>query len=240
MKLRTLDRVFLFAGAFLTALLGVCVCLIGLRLDALTFPDFSGGLVAISRIAVLVSGAVLFVFGVYVMSLPQSYRKKKTDFIIQQNADGEMRISIHAMDGLIRKVMETHNEMTLTSMEIENHKDSVYIDIKVSVAKNISIPLAVASLQKDIKQFLLASTGVDVREVKVAIDTTDDLALNSPYIMQDNVNAKRPEEVTLEVTPLAFVEAKPDEPLEAPNSQEESVMDEIQLQEGDKQEHEGN
>lgn len=250
MKLRTLDRIFLFVGAFLTALIGVCVFLTGLRIEVLAFPDFSGGTISVSRLLILICGALLFIFGVYVMSLPQSYRKKKTDFIVQQTADGEMRISVRAMDGLVRKVMESHGEMTLKSMEVENRKDSVYIDLKVAVAKNISIPLAVASAQKDIKQYLLSSTGVDVREVKVSVDTTDDMAKDSPYIMQEIYSAPRPETAAQETGPLIFADTKPDEPLESQGlstEQDEASAteldhepDEDHWQEGDKQDHEGN
>ena len=251
MKLRTLDRIFLFAGGFVTALIGVCLFVIGLRTEALAFPDFSGGTVSVSRLLILISGGGLFVFGVYAMSLPQSYRRKKTDFVIQQTADGEMRISVHAMDGLVRKVMESHGEMTLRSMEVENRKDSVYIDLKVAVAQNISIPLAVASVQKDIKQYLLSSTGVDVREVKVSVDTTDDMAKDSPYIMQDIFSAQRSEAAAHETGPLVFADAKPDEPLESrgePQAADQASpvpsaapgADENHWQEGDKQDNEGN
>ncbi len=251
MKLRTLDRIFLFAGGFVTALVGVCVFLIGLRTEALAIADLGGEMVLVNRLMILISGAVLFVYGVYVMSLPQSYRKKKTDFVVQQTADGEMRISVQAMDGLVRKVMEMHSEMTLRSMEVENRKDSVYIDLKVAVAKNISIPLAVASVQKDIKQYLLSSTGVDVREVKVTVDTTDDMAKDSPYIMQETFSAQRPDAATQASGPVVFADAKPDEPLESSGEAIEfdpalnasaaaPGEDEDQWQEGDKQDNERN
>jgi hypothetical protein len=47
---------------------------------------------------------------------------------------------------------------------------------------NISIPLAVESLQKQIKQYITVSTGVSVREVRVAIvNTKADLQVASPY-----------------------------------------------------------
>lgn len=222
MKFRTLDRIFLFVGAFLTALSGVCVVLIGLRSDTLSLADFSGTTISINRFLILLCGIVLFVYGVYVMSLPQSYRKRKTDFVVQQTADGEMRISVNAFDGLVRKVMETRSEMTLKSMDVENRKDNVYIDLKLAVAKNISIPLAVASLQKDIKQYLLSSTGVDVREVKVSVDTTDDVAKDSPYLMQDNLSNARSQTASEYNSLSVSDEIKPDEPLEAYVAEEDA------------------
>lgn len=222
MKLRTLDRILMSVGAFLTALSGVCVVLIGLRIDALTLAGFSGTTVSVNRFVILLCGAVLFIYGIYVMSLPQSYRKRKTDFVVQQTADGEMRISVHAMDGLVRKVMESRSEMVLKGMDVENRKGNVFIDLKLAVAKNISIPLAVASLQKDIKQYLLSSTGVDVYEVKVSVDTTDDEAKDSPYLMRDTMHTSAAGSAAEESDLLFSDKVKPDEPLDAHVMQEEA------------------
>lgn len=251
MKLRLLDRVILIIGAFLTALIGVCIFLIGLRMDALTFPDFSGGMFYVRSVFFVICGVILFIYGVYVMSLPQSYRKMKADFVVQQTADGEMLISVHAMDNLVRRVMESHEEMSLKSMDVQNRKDNVYIDLKVTVSKNVSIPLAVSSVQKDIKQYLLSSTGVDVREVKVTVDTADEEIKDSPYLMKEVLskvqhvdNAQTPnipfDDMALEEDTLKGDETERTTDEELERFSDTVDLFEDQLQEGDKQDNEGN
>lgn len=214
MKLRAIDKVFLFAGGFLAAVIGVCLFLIGLRAEPLMVADFGGSIVKVGPGWFWGGGILLLAFGVYLIGLPHSYRRKKNDFIVQQTADGEMRISVSAIDGLVRKVMEPRSEMILKSMDIENHKDNVLIDLKVAVAKNISIPLAVAALQRDVKQYLLSSTGADVREVKVSVDTSDEVVTESPYMMHETP-ARQPHVSEAEAEAAKAPDIKPDEPLAA-------------------------
>lgn len=221
MKLRALDKPLLIAGGFLSAFSGLITFILGFRGEALLLPGFVGIAIALSPGLLWIMGALLFLFGLYLIGLPHSYRRKKDEFIIQQTADGELRISVHAMDGLVRKVMAARSEMTLKNMEVETRKDHVLISLKVAVAQNISIPLAVASLQRDVKQHLLNSTGVDVREVKVSVDTSDEMAADSPYIMRESSSHQT--DVSQEAAPpagFAASEIKPDEPLTAEEGKE--------------------
>lgn len=194
MKLRALDKVLLFVGGFLCAVIGLGVFMVGMQAEPLRISDLVGSSFTVNDLWLLGGGALLFVLGIYLIGLPHSYRRKKDGFIVQQTADGEMRISVHAMDGMVRKLMEPRGEMILKSVDVDHRKDHVFIHLKVSVAKNVNIPLAVAALQRDVKQHLLSATGVDVREVKVTVDTSDELAADSPYLMREQPPAPPREE----------------------------------------------
>lgn len=185
MKLRGLDRILLFIGAFLIAAIGVSMFLISLRMSSFILPTFDGGNFIISKYVVILCGAFLFLFAIYMLSITIGSHKKKTEFVLQETAGGELRISINALDSMVRNVMSNHGDMSLKDMSVENIKDNVFVNLKIAIAKNVSIPLAVASVQKDIKQHLLSSTGIDVKEVKVSVDTTEEAVENSPFIMQE-------------------------------------------------------
>ena len=105
-----------------------------------------------------------------------------------------MRISINALDSLVRKVMAGHTEMSLKDMSIENIKESVLVDIKIAIAENVSIPLAVASVQKEIRQHLLSATGIDVKVVRVSVQTADAAVEASPFIMHEADPTVSPED----------------------------------------------
>ncbi len=73
--------------------------------------------------------------------------------------------------------------MVLKGLSIENRRDGVVIDLKLALAGNVFIPQAVAALQKQVREHILASSGVDIKEVRVSVDTADGIARESPYIL---------------------------------------------------------
>ena len=65
------------------------------------------------------------------------------------------------------------------------YRDGVLVDLNIALANNISIPLAVASLQKQIKQYLVASAGIEVTEVRVSVETAQVEADPSSYLEEE-------------------------------------------------------
>jgi hypothetical protein len=183
LKIKVLDRVLLFIGAFLVAMLGVRLVLLAIQTAAFEFPGIRGDQQAISKWLVILAGIVLFVYGVYVMSLPQKYRRRKEEFVVLQTASGEMRISVKAIESLVQKCVATHEEISLKSLNILSQRSGVLVDIRVVLADNVSIPLAVEALQKQVKSYLLPAAGVEAKEVRVSVETTGGRAQVSPYIL---------------------------------------------------------
>ena len=52
------------------------------------------------------------------------------------------------------------------------------ITIRIALASGVNIPIAVSALQKQIKQYITSCSGVDVKEVRVMVETNNSLA---PY-----------------------------------------------------------
>lgn len=180
MKIGIFDRVVLFVGAFFTAIVGVAIVLAGLQTGGIDLGG-AGVFLRVPGWLMVLVGALLFAYGVYILSLPAKYRKKKEDFVVQQTASGELRISVNAIESLVRKVFLEHKEATLSRLDILSHREGIVVDMGVSLADNVSIPLLVGALQKEIKQHLLAAAGVEAKEVRVAVDTAQNQAVDSPY-----------------------------------------------------------
>lgn len=208
MKIKVLDKLLLFLGAVVVALLGAALFVLGLQAGQIAVSE--GRVLDLGRWPFLIGGAVLFVIGVYIMSLPQKYRRQKKDaFVLQHTPSGELNISVKAMEHLIQQSVSTRDEVSLKSMQITNLKSGVIIDLVVSLASNVSIPLAVSALQKQVKQHLLASTGVDVKEVRVTVGTTDSEIKSSPYLVPEQ--AIQPFEHAVDAQPEEVTTYKPDE-----------------------------
>ena len=170
MKIRFWDRLILFFGALLTILAGAALVVAGLQIKGVLAEGFPLWV----RVVCLAVGALIIVFGGYVILFPRRYAVRRQEFVVQKTENGELRIAVKAIESLVQKCIDLHEEIRVLTMNILNSREGVVVELNVSLANNISIPLAVASLQKQIKQYLIASSGIEVKEVKVSVESTQD------------------------------------------------------------------
>lgn len=179
----------LYVGALVVALVGVFIIVLGCQLSDVSLQTAEEGFFTLRRILVLLAGLLTVLYGTFVLLLPRRARSERNGFVVQQTDNGELRISIKAIENLVQKCIDMHSEISVVSMRIQNCREGVLVDLRISLANNISIPLAVAALQKQIKQYLLASSGIDVHEVRVSVETANTDSSDSPYIVQNEVPA---------------------------------------------------
>ncbi|MBR4538698.1 MAG: hypothetical protein IKO52_07625 [Clostridia bacterium] len=159
MKIKIRDRLILFCGALLTIAAGVMLFIHGIQEKNTLF---------------LVGAVVLAAFGGYLIAFPFLYKAKRNDFVIQRTDSGELRIAVKAIENQVQKCIDLHEEIQASAMKILSSREGVVVDLTVTLSNDISIPLAVASLQKQIKQYLIASSGIEVKEVRVSVESTQD------------------------------------------------------------------
>lgn len=199
MKLRIVDRIIAaIAGLMLAALSMIPL------VDFLSNARFFARLAEISavksatHIIFMVGGGVVVLL-VGILCLHLAFRRsKRKDFVVQSTDVGELSISIKAIDNLVQKCVETHEELHVSSTTLENTRDGLVISMRVGLANGVNIPLAVNALQKQIKQYVTACSGVDVHEVKVQVDTTAAKGNPSVYAVPDmleNVTLPREEKI---------------------------------------------
>jgi NADH:ubiquinone oxidoreductase subunit K len=186
MKIRILDRLLVaLAGLVLLALCAGVVAQVFCNVPVtdyidqwLATPDQT---VTIVTIAV---AAALLIVGIYCVCMMFRHRKGKRGFVLQKTENGELSIAIKAMEHLVQQCVESHPEMKLNSIRIDPEKDGVTVHVRITLASGVSIPLAVGALQKQVRTYLTSCSGVDVREVRVQVDTSADQAKDSPYAVQ--------------------------------------------------------
>lgn len=188
MKMKILDRLVM-------RLFGVLAVICGLMLFLVPFGVLGTMEYRFPWVKWLFWGGGLLtaLIGSYILLVPHRYRYSKKDFILRRTENGDMHISVRAMETQVQKCVDLHKEIRMHAMRIVNTREGVNVEMKVSLASNISIPLSIESLQKQVKQYLLASTGVEIRQVRIEVVSTQGEVEDTPYRF-DHQQAARIEE----------------------------------------------
>ena len=137
------------------------------------------------KAALIVCALVLVALAVLLISavLPGK-RRRSSSFAIQKNENGTVRISLKALDALVQKCLNQHAELKVVTSSLFSDEESIRVDVHITLQSDISMPLAISALQKQIKKYLEACSGVMVQEVRVFVDNTTpatEETARSPY-----------------------------------------------------------
>lgn len=212
MKLRVIDRILAaLVGLLLVALAAIPLADILFSLGLMERLAQMAAFKTTKHLLVMVGGgAVLLLAGVLCLHLATRHPKRQ-GFVMQSTDAGELSISIRAIEDLVSKCVEKHEELHVTNTALENTRNGLVISLRVSLATGVNIPLAVSALQKQIRQYVTACSGVDVYEVKVQVDTTSAKAKASIYAVPDMLETTTPlalEEPAAAEAPVPQPEAK--------------------------------
>lgn len=172
MRVKLWNRfVIAFTGLILLAA-GVlaALCALGFTPVWLNLSQLAGSLVMWQRVALGVAGFVLCVLGIHNICMLFA-RKNTKGFITQRTDYGNMSISMKALDTMARKCVNQHQELEIKSTKIFRVKNGIAVLVRLLLETGVNIPLTVSALQKQIKQYIVSCSGVDVYEVQVLVET---------------------------------------------------------------------
>ena len=223
MKIRIADRILVALAGLILLLMAVCLLdqtLLPMGVTAwlqqLTTPVSAQPSHALYITAVIACVAVLALLGLYCLGMLFRHQKKsKRGFVMQQTECGELSISVRAIEGLVQKCVDRHDEIHVMSTALDTTRDGLVIRLRIGLAGGVNIPLAVAALQKQIKQYVTSCSGVDVKEVKVQVETSSK-GKDSPYTVADLPGKAEPLPVVEETSPVMTAAAIREEAAEAP------------------------
>lgn len=203
------DRLLIILCALM--LLGLSAALLGLVIGYLPVGLLAEQMTLLTgervwRVVLCVLSAALAVMAVFVFRIILPARKGRFNtFALQQTEHGALRISVKALENLVHKCTSQHPELSIVSSAIYSDAASVRVELKVTLQSDINIPLAVTSLQKQIKQYVEACSGVDVETVLVTVEATVPPVLGdaSPYAIPETLQPQLPK---------VFVESLPKTP----------------------------
>ena len=183
MRLRIADRILVaIAGLLLLALCAGIVAQMFFDVDlvSLAVRAFSSDAPRV-RWGLIGLAAVLLLLGIYCVLVLFRHRRRKDKFILQKNDSGELAISLKALENMVRKCIDQHQEIDIQRLYLENRKDGLLIRLRGSVAGGISIPLTVEALQKQIRQYVTACSGVEIKGVRVQIESSGEETADAPF-----------------------------------------------------------
>jgi len=189
MKHPVLDRILILlcAAAAFAGAAGIVLLLFGyLSMDRviafLGRVDVNSWL---QRCGLIICALLLFILGILLVGITlPGKRKRSSNYAIQHNENGMVRISVKALEALVQKVLDEHAELKVVTSSTYSDEESVKVDLHVTMQSDISMPLAISALQKQIKKYIESCSGVMVQEVRVYVDNTTPAtseAANSPY-----------------------------------------------------------
>lgn len=157
------------------------------------------------KVGIGAGALALFVLAIlnFMIVLPPR-KKKESAYTIQQAENGELKISLKALEHLVQKCIEQHPELSSVVSTISSNEESVTVELHVTLSADINIPMAVTALQKEIKQYIEATSGVHVEEVRVVVDSTSvlpDSAQGSPFLIPEMMQVKQVAAPAAEGTP---------------------------------------
>lgn len=172
MKIRIWDRLLTALSGLLLVLAGLGLLVFGIGIFPIKLdPAVLEGPFTLWQRAIIVLAALLLIaLGVHGIGLLLRRRKEK-GFVIQQTEFGDMSISMNAMETMVRKCVDAHEELSADSTHIYHGRDGVMVDLKITLRSGVNIPLTVNALQKQIKQYITSCSGVDVQQVRVMVET---------------------------------------------------------------------
>ena len=223
MRLRVIDRVLIaLSGLILLGVAALSVLgLMGITVTPLTQAQAYLTEKNLWGVALGVACALLALLGIYEVSVLFRRGKRHRGFISQRSENGEIAISVKTIESLVTKCAKKHGEIEVQSVQVEETRNGLLIKLRATLPSGMNIPLAVGTLQKQLKQYITACSGVDVSEVRVKVDSTEKAASGSPYAVPDEA-ASLPVDQP-EPAPMPAEAAKP---VEVPAEMPESPADE--------------
>ncbi len=225
MRIKILDRILVgLAGLILIAGCAALAAQLFFQQDVVawvsTLLSREGGK---TRIAIIAGGVLLLLLGIYCLTVLFRHRRKKDKFVQQKTENGELSISIKALSTMVEKCLTQHPELSAQSVNLENQRDGLLIRIRGTVAGGISIPLTVEALQKQVKQYVTACSGVEVRDIRVQIESSGEDAKDAPFAIAPPAATPLLKEGEKAEEPIP--EKLPEEPAEAPKEDEEPAAE---------------
>lgn len=177
------------------------------------------------KLLLIAAAAVLVILALRLIAVTLPPKKKRSsNFALQRNENGMVRISVKALEALVQRCLNQHPEIKVVSSSLSSDEECVRVDVHVALQSDISMPLAIDSLQKQIKRYLEACSGVKVEEVRVFVDgalPASEKSAESPFAIPASLLGQEPLVGTKEDEPLLVAvdevpeEAVPAEEVEA-------------------------
>lgn len=95
-------------------------------------------------------------------------------YTLQSEPEGNVRISVHAIDNLVHKSIDQYGQVVSSRVKIGGKEDNMEITLHMTLHTEVNIPGLVGDLREDIMRSLEKSAGVTVQKVQIYVDAAKD------------------------------------------------------------------
>jgi uncharacterized alkaline shock family protein YloU len=115
-------------------------------------------------------GALLIFLAIY-LTWQKAQIDKGNLSVVQKTSFGEIKISIGSIKRLTLKVVKGMGDIAETRPEVNILKSGgINIDLHLSVKQDVNIPELSEKVQRKLKEYLLETSGIEAKEIKIHID----------------------------------------------------------------------
>ena len=186
MRIRILDRILVaLAGLAVVAACAGLVAQVFFNVDVIGFVTQL--LKAETSTQTVILGAIagaLLIIGLYCLLMLFRHRRRKDKFVLQKLESGDLAISLKTVETMVQRCMEQHSEIRTEGIRLENQRDGLLIRIRGTVAGGVSIPLTVDNLQKQVKRYVTACSGVEVKGIRIQIESSGEDAKDAMFAIE--------------------------------------------------------
>ncbi len=123
-----------------------------------------------NQIILGMAGALLIFLVIYLIWQKAQIDKGNLS-VVQRTSFGEIKISIESIKRLTLKVVKGIGEITETRPEVNILKSGgINIDLHLSVKQDVNIPELSEKVQRKLKEYLLETSGIETKEIKIHVD----------------------------------------------------------------------
>jgi uncharacterized alkaline shock family protein YloU len=178
MKRSFIDRLLTGLAGLILTFLGVGLFILGIGIFPFTLnlSLLEGPYTFWHHVLFALIGLALLLLGIRGVAAVFRSGKQK-GFILQRTEYGDLNISMNAMENMVKKCVDMNDELKVTQTKILHTRDGIIVSIRILLENGVNIPIIVSALQKQTKQYITSCSGVDVKEVRVFVDTSANMGL---------------------------------------------------------------
>lgn len=163
-------------------------------------------------------GLLLFVLLYSVLSF-LAFKRDKLDeeFIVQDIPDGQLRISLKVIEGIVKASIEKYENLRLVSQKLVSIKNKLEIKLQIDVSGTEPIPIIADRLKKELIAAISHSTGIDNPVVQIDAGISERASF-APIMASESETEEAKQKIALEKKDEALIkENKTDEVLDIDN-----------------------
>lgn len=167
-----LSRAVLFVYAFCLALISVLIMLAAVKKSILRgFYYWADSALSSKAGALLVFLIALLFFAVSIFIIVTGFKSKRYKLSVKKQTDiGEVGISLDTLENIAISAVGKVQGITDTKAQVVKNEENVEITVRAKVVSGMNIPVLSEQVQREVKQTVEESSGVNVNAVKVFIE----------------------------------------------------------------------